>query len=141
MRAEAREAVFEFPPRWRVITEDSEGDPLLVLDWLQPGSPPDRCGFLTLMAEDRDEVNYLIADLQVHRHSGSGGGTCLILAALRLADRMAWHQLRGELSRVDDVDRLVRWYARLGFEVRIKDAASEPSPIVGEILKLAPFTR
>lgn len=66
-----------------------------------------------------DRREYFIADLEVFpRHRDRGYGTRLLLACVDTARRLDAGTVTGNLSDVDDVDRLTRWYRRFGFDVQ-----------------------
>jgi GNAT superfamily N-acetyltransferase len=68
---------------------------------------------------------FLIADLFVHERSrGRGRGTLLVRGCIELATRLGARAICGNLSLVDDVERLERFYRRLGFDVALQRTGS-----------------
>jgi GNAT superfamily N-acetyltransferase len=66
-----------------------------------------------------DRREYFIAGLEVFpRPRGKGYGTRLLIACMDAANRLDGATVTGNLSDVDDVDRLTRWYQRFRFEVQ-----------------------
>jgi GNAT superfamily N-acetyltransferase len=67
---------------------------------------------------DADRGEFFIADLEVFpNHRNRGHGTRLLLACIEVARRLGAATITGELSDVDEVDRLAEWYPRFGFDV------------------------
>jgi GNAT superfamily N-acetyltransferase len=65
-----------------------------------------------------DRREFFIADLEVFPdRRDHGHGTRLLLACLDMARRFGAATVTGNLSDVDDVDRLTQWYRRFGFQV------------------------
>jgi ribosomal protein S18 acetylase RimI-like enzyme len=59
-----------------------------------------------------------IADLEIFSgYRSHGHGSRLLVSSLDIAQRLGAGTVTGNLSAVDDVDRLKLWYARFGFAV------------------------
>ncbi|MHB8508550.1 MAG: GNAT family N-acetyltransferase [Candidatus Dormibacteria bacterium] len=110
-----------------------QGQIRLELESYQPGRGMVQEPAYANLIEDHNPVAHLLlADLLVHDHRRRNNsiGTYLVDAAKAIAAERRL-PLYGNLSDIDDVDRLLAFYKRLGFEVEIYDAPSMGS--VGQV--------
>jgi GNAT superfamily N-acetyltransferase len=69
----------------------------------------------------REEKRILIGDIVVEKYENMGIGTKMIETLFRCAKENAFSRITGELSTVDDRNKLLYFYNKLGFDIQFHE--------------------
>jgi GNAT superfamily N-acetyltransferase len=105
------------PPEESLDNDDCRTWQLRVFEWTPRQSTWVFTGWIKGLWH-ADCREFFIADLEVFPgHRNQGHGTRLLRACLDAARRLGATTVTGNLSDVDEVDRLIQWYRGFGFQV------------------------